>query len=54
MPKPRVHVNAAAARFRRLEKQAYDMCGTVLRGSRGGNSVRTIIIPGEHNRPCAR
>jgi hypothetical protein len=54
MPKPRGHVNAAAARFRLLRAQAYDMCGTPLRGWRGGNSVRVIIIPGEHNRSCAR
>lgn len=32
MPKPRAHVNAAAAPFRRLLNEAYDMPATVLRG----------------------
>lgn len=54
MPKAGGHVNAVGARFRRCRNQAYDMCGTPLRGSRGGNSVRAITIPGEHNRSCAR
>jgi hypothetical protein len=54
MPKPGGHVNAAAARFRPVVAQAYDMCGTPLRGWRGGNSVGSIIIPGEPNRSCAR
>jgi len=32
MPKPRAHVNAVAARFRRCANRAYDMRGTPLRG----------------------
>ena len=46
MPKPRGHVNAAAAGFRPAGAQAYDIYGTPLRGWHGGNSVRDITIPG--------